>query len=375
MTSTVSTMEFDMRNRNFIIQLQDGQMDLQPKFYVAIDSDSNGQLESSEFVFLDGTFEHVDDDDDDGDASNNGPHCCDGDGEEVDLSQTNDNIHMEFASDIDDIDEPFKDSDGVLYYICDQCTFVCVDRPTLLQHSNENHPKQRPYRPNTNNSALRMRNSGNHSNDLIHGNHFNAEQVTPSNSSSSLISLSPPSPSQSPSPSSPPPALLSSFDETKLYECEICHKRLSTKANLRGHITIHSNDKPYACNLCPKSFKQKRHLKYHQKIHQSKRLSIETDQLVYADRNYRLQFSDKSNPIVEEPKKTVQSNVRGDKIPFVLFQCNQCPKAFSHKSNLKRHQRIHSPTYDCEICHKQFKREHNLFQHMFIHTEQYDGEQ
>lgn len=369
----------ELAKQKFINQLESDQIDFQRKFLVAMDSSTSERLQSNEIVFLDGTLNDEEENDDgaayDKDDNNDEPECF-FEGEEVDLSQTDGIVQMELATEIDDIDEPYQDSDGALYYICEKCSFVCIDHATLLQHSNENHPKSRPHRrQRKNNSALRSSDDiGNYySDDSIHN------QTTLSYEQATSTTLSLPSSS----PSSPPPLeplqplqpslSSSSFDDQKPYECEICHKRLSTLANLRGHITIHSSLRPFACHVCPKSFKQKRHLKYHQKIHNFKSLSIESNPNNEFAQNGESNGSYESNqesavPAVVQLLPKIKKSINTVKnVPSILFQCNQCPKVFTQKCNLYRHQRSHTPVYPCEICQKKFKIEQSLHEHMKTH--------
>lgn len=368
----------ELGNHNFAFELESDQIGVQRKFMVAIDS--SRRLQSDEIVFLDGALNGNDDEEEEEEEGSPTNSSDDMEsffqGEEVDLSQTDGIVEMDVAaSDIDDTDEPYQDSDGVLYYICDKCTFVCIDHATLTQHTNENHPKIRfpsqQRRHRTNNSALRSSDDYEnfYSNDSIQKDH--QEQTT----TAAPFTL----PSQT-SPSPPASALIltsSSIDIQKPYECEICHKRLSTAANLRGHITTHSDEKPFGCNMCPKRFKQKRHLKYHQKIHNFKSIPIELN----PDNEFQLQFlqNDESNesygdtnheqptvaqvlmPKIKNPIHTERQT------PSILFQCNQCPKVFTQKSNLYRHQRSHTPIYECDICDKKFRIEQNFHEHLESH--------
>lgn len=229
-------MDFDARKSNFAIHVPNDQIDFQPKFLVAMDSSNSGeQMQNNEIVFLDGS---LDDDSDDNKATNDDhDRNCFQDtddffttGEEVDLKY--DGIVDMVWTDTDDSDEPFQDSDGALYYICEKCTFVCIDRATLIQHTNENHLKSRPPRRRNNNSALRFSDIAD-SDDNGFDTSDEKAKINHSiiSSSSSTSSLTPP-PMVVPQSSSP-------LDDLKPYKCHICHKRLSTKANLRGHLTIH----------------------------------------------------------------------------------------------------------------------------------------
>lgn len=186
-------MELRAKNRNFIMQLQNDQIDFQPKFCVAMDSMSSKQLQNNELVFLDGIFDREKQNDDAAAAAANNDETetsCFFEGEEVDLNATDGIVHMRLATDIDDIDEPYKDSDGRLYYVCEKCAFICVDRATLLKHSSEIHrPKlhhQHQRRQRNNNSALRLSDDQNHLDDFLNNEtNLSQEQAATPNTSAS----------------------------------------------------------------------------------------------------------------------------------------------------------------------------------------------
>lgn len=53
------------------------------------------------------------------------------------------------------------------------------------------------------------------------------------------------------------------------YECQYCHKHLSSKQNLREHTYIHTGERPYICREpgCGASFRQGSQLSAHKRIH------------------------------------------------------------------------------------------------------------
>ena len=55
----------------------------------------------------------------------------------------------------------------------------------------------------------------------------------------------------------------------KKFFCDICHKGLSSKQNMREHSFIHQDTKPYTCRFhgCQDSFRQLSQLKLHENIH------------------------------------------------------------------------------------------------------------
>ena len=46
------------------------------------------------------------------------------------------------------------------------------------------------------------------------------------------------------------------------FECDICHKKFSSKLTFENHKHKHSEDKPFKCKHCPKSFPTKRNLRF-----------------------------------------------------------------------------------------------------------------
>lgn len=347
-------MDLHGKTANFIIQSagQTDRIDFQPKFLVAMDSSDGGeQMQHNEIVFLDGSIGEEDEEN----TADKHERDCFIEGEEVDLSLADGMDQMDLSTDIDDdTNEPYHDGEGALYYICDKCTFVCIDFATLKQHSNQSHPEKRPR---NNNSALGFSEIAEH---------LNHNEIDPSHeeaASATITSLSLPSPAST-SASSSSSSSSSSFDDLKPFECEICHKRLSTRANLRGHMTIHSNDKPFVCGLCTKRFKQKRHLKYHQKIHYAR--TIETDQIICAYDEDDSPLSLESDESIQELQLKLRESLGCGNMSW--YQCTQCPMLFAQKRDLYRHQRIHTPNYQCKLCQKMFKSEKNLREHMQTHV-------
>ena len=47
------------------------------------------------------------------------------------------------------------------------------------------------------------------------------------------------------------------------FPCNVCTAAFKSKSELKGHMSVHSDDKPFKCNLCPADFKYKGKLMKH----------------------------------------------------------------------------------------------------------------
>ena len=57
--------------------------------------------------------------------------------------------------------------------------------------------------------------------------------------------------------------------ESNQFECESCHKALSSLQNLKEHTYTHTGERPYVCDFpnCQRSFRQRSLLSAHKKAH------------------------------------------------------------------------------------------------------------
>ena len=83
--------------------------------------------------------------------------------------------------------------------------------------------------------------------------------------------------------------------EGRSWTCEQCNKCYKSKANLRQHKRIHTDERPFECNYCFRCFRHKGHLNEHIRIHTG-----------------------------EKP-----------------FRCNHCEKRFNRKGLLNQHLKTH----------------------------------
>lgn len=134
---------------------------------------------------------------------------------------------------------------------------------------------------------------------------------------------------------------------TKNFVCDVCGRRLASRASRDEHRRTHTGERPHACEICGKSFKQKASLHVHRLYH-SKVLPYHCDQ---CGRGFRRR---------QELDKHVSWH--SDRKPYT---CDICDERFRSKSCVIRHQRIHNDqrSHICIICSAGFTQERYLKRH------------
>uniref|UniRef100_A0A182QAG4 Transcription factor grauzone n=1 Tax=Anopheles farauti TaxID=69004 RepID=A0A182QAG4_9DIPT len=144
-------------------------------------------------------------------------------------------------------------------------------------------------------------------------------------------------------------------------ECDVCHKKFSSRSNLNYHLTTHEPKVLHQvqCENCGKWLKNKICLRKHMLQHSLVRHGC--DQCDYAATNVQSL----------QNHKRVQHT---DEKPFV---CTTCGKSFKLKSNLRVHLAQHrdGQKYACEFCSRRFTSRSNYYGHRKrMHLEEYERE-
>nr|XP_049707252.1 zinc finger and SCAN domain-containing protein 2 isoform X1 [Helicoverpa armigera] len=141
---------------------------------------------------------------------------------------------------------------------------------------------------------------------------------------------------------------------TRIRECKICHKSMSTWAALRVHMATHTAESGagYQCRECPKRFKYSHSLAKHSDTHLEK---------THACTDCPKKFG--SQALLKMHMKTHERMLRG-----ATFRCTYCGKGFFESYSLQVHERTHrnERPYSCDICNTAFGTNSSLKRHLKV---------
>ncbi|XP_049545154.1 zinc finger and BTB domain-containing protein 17-like [Anopheles darlingi] len=117
---------------------------------------------------------------------------------------------------------------------------------------------------------------------------------------------------------------LKAHSGSRLFCCDVCGQRLSSKKNLINHKTAkHSDVRPFSCDICGLRFVIKDSIKKHMITHTG-------------ERPHGCMFCDRRYGSVGDLKDHLRKHI-GDKI----YQCDRCDAAFRLIAELRDHYAVH----------------------------------
>lgn len=140
------------------------------------------------------------------------------------------------------------------------------------------------------------------------------------------------------------------------FQCDYCHKKISTKFGLEKHINkFHTDPIPsedeggaFECPTCIKSFRTSNILERH--------LIIHTRPYVCAICSYAFSSKGLMTRHVLRHRK------------YKPYGCSICHKKFNFISELRCHEVIHEKSFECSICSQSFKQKKSLDHHIQRHA-------
>ena len=142
------------------------------------------------------------------------------------------------------------------------------------------------------------------------------------------------------------------IDSGNKFECNHCHKFLSSTQSLARHTKSHI-EKPYKCNYCNYRSSRKDHLQRHIRIHTG-------------EKPFKCEYCDKRFKQISNLKKHTRIHT-GEK----PFKCEYCDKRFTQNCHLNAHNMIHTgeKPYKCDDCDYRSRTKYSLTNHVRIHNQ------
>jgi len=144
-------------------------------------------------------------------------------------------------------------------------------------------------------------------------------------------------------------------------QCPQCYKTFTRASCLKRHLLIHEGEsgKNIHCDACGKSFFRGSDLKKHVLVAHSERLKCSQCDKTFYDSKHL-----KGHQVIAHGAENSED--------VIIYQCDQCEKAFLRSYELVRHKLNHTDERNCTCptCGKAFHLQWHLDGHMRVHSEE-----
>ncbi|GFO29156.1 Zinc finger protein 729 [Plakobranchus ocellatus] len=154
--------------------------------------------------------------------------------------------------------------------------------------------------------------------------------------------------------------------------CDLCNKIMKGLKTLKRHIIAHMSENFYMCDVCGKFFRCEKSVLSCKHKPPNPSLPVNGDWL----RGNEL-LKTEGNDVVDKALDIEKDNRADDKGLDEVeasdkYNCIACPKTFSHKKSLKRHQREEHNNFpvSCLVCKRSFVTLHGLRNHIKVHKKE-----
>ena len=131
----------------------------------------------------------------------------------------------------------------------------------------------------------------------------------------------------------------------KHFACNICKMNFAERKHLRIHMNTHTRETHFSCDQCESQFTNTMALKQHRIRTHDDKSKKKRFACVQCSKSFTSLIGLSTH--IQRLHTTVRS-----------FSCDHCTKKFVDKSDLKRHEIVHSKEspFDCNMCSKSFKK-------------------
>jgi len=159
--------------------------------------------------------------------------------------------------------------------------------------------------------------------------------------------------------------LYNCLGQTKVYNCCLCGKMLSSFSSLDRHMLVHSGERPFSCEVCAQTFTTNGNMHRHRRTH-NVRDSCESDGSAGSGTKRARKRKAAAAPVGQDG---LQSKISVDESKYSLLNCPICPEKFYSDISLDVHMISLHPGRDvkCEECghpcpsYNYYKLHRNMF--------------